>query len=137
MLSIKKNDPIKLNIPKFLCDDNPVSEELNKHPLTQLLNIYGFLCVIGRPGEGKTSLAISFITQKKPNIYRKTHHHILVMMPENSINSLKDNPFKKLPEDNIFNELNDSTISEVYNKIESYSHDDEKTIFFILRHHLG
>ena len=131
MLSIKKNDPIKLNIPKFLCDDNPVSEELNKHPLTQLLNIYGFLCVIGRPGEGKTSLAISFITQKKPNIYRKTHHHILVMMPENSINSLKDNPFKKLPEDNIFNELNDSTISEVYNKIESYSHDDEKTILFI------
>ena len=131
MLSIKKNDPIKLNIPKFLCDDNPVSEELNKHPLTQLLNIYGFLCVIGRAGEGKTSLAISFITQKKPNIYRKTHHHILVMMPENSINSLKDNPFKKLPEDNIFNELNDSTISEVYNKIESYSHDDEKTILFI------
>ena len=36
---------IKLNIPKFVCDDNPVSEHLNKHPLTQLLNIYGFLCV--------------------------------------------------------------------------------------------
>ena len=131
MLSIHKNPTIKLNIPKFVCDDNPVSEHLNKHPLTQLLNIYGFLCVIGRPASGKTSLAISFITQKNPNIYRKTHHHLLIMMPENSINSLKDNPFKKISEENIFNELTDSTITDVYNRIEAYSRDDEKTILLI------
>lgn len=130
-ITIQKNKEIKLHIPSFNCDDNPVSEKLNDHPLTKLLNIYGFLCIIGRPRQGKKSLAISFITQKKPNIYRKTHHHILIIMPENSINSLKDNPFKKLPEENIFNDLTDSTISEVYNKIESYSKDDEKTILFI------
>lgn len=130
-ITIQKNKEIKLHIPSFNCDDNPVCEKLNEHPLTKLLNIYGFLCIIGRPGQGKTSLAISFITQKKPNIYRKTHHHILIIMPENSINSLKDNPFKKLDSGNIYNDLTDSTISEVYNKIESYSKDDEKTILFI------
>ena len=131
MISIKKNPIIKLNIPKFECDENPVSKHLNTHPLTQLLNIYGFLCVIGRPGSGKTSLTISFITQKKPNIYRKTHHHLLVIMPENSINSLSDNPFKKLDPTNIYGDLTDATITEVYNKIVEFSKSDEKTILLI------
>lgn len=130
-ISIKKNPTIKLNIPKFQCDENPVSEHLNTHPLTQLLNIYGFLCVIGRPASGKTSLAISFITQKKPDIYRKTHHHLIVIMPENSINSLKDNPFKKIDPSNIYGDLTDEIIADVYSKISNFSKSDEKTILFI------
>ena len=131
MFSIKINKEIKLDIPHFNCDDNPVAAHLNEHPLTKFLNVYGFLCIIGRPGHGKTSLAISFICQKKNSIYRKTHHHVMVIMPENSISSLKKNPFKKLPEENIYNELNDATISSVYNKIDTYSKDEEKTILFI------
>ena len=131
MYSIKINPEIKLQIPKFNCDENAVGEHLNAHDLTKFLNVYGFLVLIGRPGFGKTSLAISFISQKKPDIYRKTHHHVLVMMPQNSIDSLAKNPFKKLPEDNIFHELNDATINEVYNKVAAFSKDDEKSILFI------
>ena len=131
MFKIKINPEIKLNIPKFNCDENAVGEHLNDHPLSKFLNVYGFLCIIGRPGFGKTSLAISFITQKKPNIYRKTHHHILVMMPQNSIDSLKKNPFAKLPPENIFNDLTDVTINSVYNKVSAFSKDGEKTILFI------
>lgn len=131
MYSIKKNPEIKLNIPKFNCDENAVGEHLNYHPLTKFLNVYAFTTIVGRPGFGKTSLAISLITQKNPKIYRKTHHHIIVMMPQNSIESLAVNPFKKLPEENIYNELNDSTITSVYNKIDSFSKDNEKTILFI------
>jgi hypothetical protein len=131
MITIKHNPAIKLNIPSFNCDDNPVSEVLNNHDLTKFLNVYGFLTIIGRPGFGKTSLAISFITQKKPKIYRKTHHHILIIMPQNLIDSLEKNPFRKLPEENIYNELTNSTICDVYNKVESYSHNDEKSILFI------
>ena len=131
MYSIKINPEIKLDIPVFNCDSNAVGEHLNDHPLTKFLNVYGFLCLIGRPGHGKTSFAISLITQKKPIFFRKTHHHILVMMPENSISSLKKNPFKKLPEENIYNDLTDATISSVYNKIETYSKDGEKTILFV------
>ena len=77
MISIQKNKPIKLKIPSFTCDNNPISEKLNEHPLTALLNVYGFLCVIGRPGSGKTSLAISFITDK--NVYKKTHNHVIIV----------------------------------------------------------
>jgi hypothetical protein len=130
-ISIVKNKEIKLDIPQFNCDENCVGEHLNSHPLLKLLNVYSFLCIIGRPGMGKTSLAIAFITQKTPKIYKKTHHHVLVCMPQNSINSLKKNPFKQLPEENFYHELTDESISDMYNKIDKYSKEDEKTILFI------
>ena len=131
MIKEIKNPELKFTIPKFLCDVDAVGEHLMSHPLTSLLNVYGFLCVIGRPGSGKTSLTISLITQKLPKIYRKTHHHVLILMPENSISSLKNNPFKVLPKENIYNELNDDTMMNIFDKIDSYSKNEEKTLLFI------
>ncbi len=131
MISINKNPEIKLDIPSFLCDGNAVGEHLNEHPLTSFLNCYGFLCVIGKPGQGKSSITISFITQKAPKIYRKTHHHVLILMPQNSINSMKNNPFKQLPEENFYEELNDASITDIYNKVDGWSAKDEKTLLFI------
>ena len=131
MIRIKKNDEIPLDIPQFSCDNDAVGTHMNEHSVTELMNVYGFLCVIGRPGSGKTSLTISLITQKNPKIYRKTHHHILVLMPQNSISSLKKNPFKVLPEENFYNELKESSITDIYNRIDSYSKDGEKTLLFI------
>ncbi len=71
------------------------------------------------------------MTQKNPKIYKKTHHHVLIMMPQNSINSLKNNPFKQLPEENFYDELNDATITSVYDKVNEWSAKDEKTLLFI------
>ena len=48
-------------------------------------------------------MTISLLIQANPKIYKKTHHHIIVLMPQDSINSLKKNPFKKL--ENIYNEI--------------------------------
>ena len=107
-----------------------MGEHLLDHPLTSLLNVYGFLCVIGRPGSGKTSLTISLITQKNPKIYRKTHHHVIILMPENSISSLKNNPFKVLAEENIYHDLTDGNLDAIYTKIDGYSKSDEKTLLF-------
>jgi len=131
MITIHKNKEIKLDIPKFSCDTNAVGDHLGEHPLTELLNVYGFLCLVGRPGFGKTSMAISLIAQKHPKIYRKTHHHILVLMPLNSIGSLKINPFGVLPPENIYGELNDDSISEIYDRIDEFSKNSEKTLLFI------
>ena len=130
-ITIKKNNEIKLDIPSFNCDNDAVGKHLNDHSLTALLNIYGFTCLIGKPGQGKTSFAIAMITQKTPKIYRKTHHHVLIIMPANSIGSLKKNPFKCLPDDNIYHELNDNTINQIYNRIDDASKNDEKTLLFI------
>ena len=130
-ITIKKNDEIKLDIPKILCDNDAVGSHLNDHPLTALLNVYGFTCLIGRPGSGKSSMAISLMTQKEPKIYRKSHHHVIVMMPANSIGSMKKNPFKCLPSENIYNELTDQSINQVFQNIDSASKEDEKTLLFI------
>ena len=129
-ITIKKNDEIKLDIPKFLCDNDAVGQHLNDHPLTELLNVYGFTCLIGRPGSGKSSMAISLMTQKEPKIYRKTSHHVIIMMPANSIGSLKKNPFKCLPSENIYNELTDQSINQVFQNIDIASKEDEKTLLF-------
>ena len=129
MIRIKKNEDIDLNIPKFLCDDNAVGEHLNNHDLTKLLNVFGFLCVVGRAGSGKTSLTISLITQSNPKIYKKTSHHVIVIMPQNSINSMTKNPFKGL--ENIYHEINNDVICEIYDKIDGWSKDDEKTLLYI------
>lgn len=131
MISIHKNPIIKLNIPNFSCDNDAVGSHLKNHPLTELLNVYGFLCVIGRPGSGKTSLTISLITQSNPKIYKKSHHHNIILMPANSIASLKKNPFKVLPEDNIYHELTDKNINDIYSRIEKYSEQNEKTLLYI------
>jgi len=131
MIKVHKNPVIKLDIPHFLCDTDAVGKHLNDHPLTSLLNVYGFLCVIGRPGSGKTSMTISLMTQSNPKIYKKTHHHMIILMPANSIASLKKNPFSCLPAENIYHELTDQTIHEIYNKIDGYSAKDEKTLLFI------
>jgi hypothetical protein len=130
-IQLLKNKKIKLDIPNFVCDENPIGEHLNNHPLTKLLNIFGFLVIVGKPSSGKTSFAVSLITNNKPKIYRKTHHHILIIMPTHSLASLKKNPFDKLPENNLISELNDDTIMQVYKRIEDYSEKNEKTLLFI------
>jgi hypothetical protein len=129
MIHIKKNKKIKLNIPSFSCDSNAVGEHLNSHPLLKLLNVYGFLALIGRPGSGKTSFSIAMMTQKENKIYRKTHHHLIVVMAENSIGSLNKNPFKGL--DYIYNELNEKSINEIHGLLDGFSKEGEKTILFI------
>jgi hypothetical protein len=130
-IKLKINKNIKLDIPQFNCDSNVLGDHLNDHPLTALLNSYAFTCVIGKPGQGKTSLAIALMTQKAPKIYKKTHHKILIMMPQNSINSLKKNPFECLPIENFYNELNEETIQDVYQKLETNTALELKTLLFI------
>lgn len=129
MIQIKKNKEIQLKIPKFSCDNNAVGDHLNSHELLQLLNVYGFLIVIGRPGSGKTSLTISLLTQSNPKIYKKTHHHIIIVMPSQSINSMHKNPFENL--ENIYNEITNEIIVEIYDKIDGWGKNDEKTILYI------
>jgi len=129
MIRIQKNKQIKINIPSFSCDDNAVGEHLDTHPLLKLLNVYGFLAVIGRPGSGKTSLTIALLTQTKPKIYRKTHHHIILFMPKNSIESLKKNPFKGL--EHIYHELTDENITSALAQIKGFSEKGEKTLLFL------
>ena len=94
-IEIKKNKELILDIPEFTCDNNPLGEHLNKYEILAHLNSFRFTAIIGKPGSGKTSLLISFLTGKgKKKVFRKVFDHIHLVMPKSSRESMKNNPFK-------------------------------------------
>ena len=99
-----------------------------------LKNLDGFKCtgIIGKPGSGKTSLLVSFLTGKKENrVFRKVFNNVIAVMPTSSRESMKDNIFKKHPEDKLYEELNNSTINEIYNKLKIASAEKETTLLIL------
>ena len=128
MIQIKKNKELKLERPIFTCDDG-INPNLNNYPMLSHFNKYNFTGVIGKPGSGKTSLIMSWLTSKK--IFKKMFHHVLVVMPSSSIHSMKKNPFKNHDEDKMFEELNLDTISTIYNKLEESSAEKHSTLLIL------
>ena len=129
---IINNKKLTMDIPEFSCDDNPIGEHLNKYPMLKHLNSYGFNALIGRPGSGKTSLMVAYLSNKGKNkIFRKCYNNILIVMPSHSIASMKKNIFKKHDPEKIYNELNISTINDIYSKLQSYSDEKENTLLIM------
>lgn len=127
-VSIKRNKPYKLSIPEFVCD-----YELKKSPPPQPFNLltkgYRFICIIGRPQSGKTSLLVSLFKDKR--LLKKTFNNVLLVAPEESMNSLKDghNVFKDLSEEKFFPSL--EHIDEIMEQIKYYRSQDEDTCLII------
>ena len=132
MLSIKKNKHIKLEIPEFSCDNNPIGEHLNKYDMLSHLNKYCCSGIIGKPGAGKTSFLISLLTGKKDKkIFRKCFNHVLLVMPSTSRHSMKKNIFEDHDEDKMYEELDLKTITNIYDKLVSASEDNENTLLIL------
>jgi GTPase SAR1 family protein len=128
---IENKEKIKLNLPKFTVDDNPIADGELPYPLS-LLDRYHAMAFIGRAGSGKTSMIVSMLQNKKPKIFRKRFENIIVIMPKSSRASLKNNIFdKNLSEDKLFNELDENIIDEIISKIEEASELGEKTLLIL------
>ena len=113
-----------LQMPSFNCDN-----ELGDIP--KPLPCYNFnMAFIGKPKSGKTSLAISLLTNKKPKIYNKVFDHVILVAPPNSIASLKKNPFENLVHK--YPELNYDTLETILDLCkDKYSIQDEQTLIFM------
>lgn len=126
-MPVVKHKKLSLKRPTFKCD-----EEINKHNTLypfKHLNKYFFLSLIGRSGSGKTSMLYSLLTNK--NILKKSYNHIVLFMPQESINSIDNDLFNDLEESNVFNELTPDDLYEVSDKIRDYSSEDENTLLII------
>jgi len=131
-ITLKKNKALKLSIPLFSCDDNPLGEHLNEYDMLAHLNCFGFTCLLGKPGSGKTSIVISWLTGKGKNkVFRKIFDNIILCMPESSRNSLKKNIFENHDPTKMFEELTIDSINNIYNMLLKNSKEKEKTLLIL------
>ena len=134
-IDLKKNDAMKLQIPEFSCDNSPLGEHLNKYDMLQHLNSFSFNAIIGKPGSGKTSLLMSFLSGKGDNkVFRKVFSNILLVMPETSRNSMKKNLFKDHPEEKLYEELfyeTEAGAKKIHDKIFCGNSEQAPTVFEI------
>ena len=114
----------KLKMPEFKVDE-PLSKNIDD-PLLSNMN-KSFCCgLVGKAGSGKTSLMISFI--QTPKYFKKVFNKIYVFMPNSSRNSMKNNIFSVLPEDQLFEGVSYEILSEVYDRLLESTENNHKSL---------
>lgn len=126
-ITIKKNDAPVLPKCEMICDGG-LHEKLNKYELTKFLNTHSTTLLIGGPGSGKTSLLYAWF--KSPKIFKKTFHNIYMFQPTHSRASMKDDLFAKIPEDQIYDELNCENLIDVVSRIKNEEKQYNNCIIF-------
>lgn len=115
-VTIIKNKAPKLNRPTFLVDGK-LDNKLDKYEVTKLLNKSSNILFLGPAGSGKTSMIISLLNT--PNLFHYVFHTIYLFMGKNSRDSIKGSFFdKQIPPEQIYDDLTEDTLSEVYEKIQ-------------------
>ena len=124
-MRLKINEKPPLKQIEFSCDA-PLNAKLDKYPLTKdFLNTFNTTAFVGTMGSGKSSLMINMLL----GFYKKCFEYIFVFMPATSRASLKNNIFEKhLPKSQLYEELNEHTIHEVYEKIKINSANGFKSL---------
>jgi len=131
-IEVKHNPKLDLNVPEFVCDSSPLGNHLNEYPMLRELNRYGFNGILGRPGSGKTSLLVSFLTGRgKKRILRRSFNSVILVMPTSSRDSMKQNPFAGHKKDKMFDELDYPTLEKIYNMLQASTAKDENTLLLL------
>ena len=122
---IEKPSNLKLTRPAVIIDI-PL-EPTPKLPLAQKS---GFCyAIVGRAGSGKTSTLLAMV--KSADAYKKRFHKIITVIPDSSLNSLKSNPLKDLPDNQKFDELTYSNLEEIIEQVESNREEDFLTLLLL------
>lgn len=116
MITIQQNDKPDLKHCEMNCDKG-LHKKLNEYELSKFMNNHATNLFIGRPGSGKTSLLYSFFKSKE--LFAKVFHNIFLFQPSHSRASMKDKLFDKLPQEQIYDELNYDTLSNVMDIIKN------------------
>lgn len=123
MISIKTNEKPSLPICRMNCDGG-LDDALNRFEVTKFLNKHQMTLLIGRPKSGKTSLLYAlFKGQRKNRILRGVYSSVYIFQPSNSRNSMTDNVFDLIPDDQKFDELTLANLEEVNERVTQDSAD--------------
>eukprot|EP00873_Tetraselmis_striata_P041137 jgi/Tetstr1/461401/TSEL_006513.t1 len=85
------------------------------------------MCIIGSAGSGKTSLAVNLLTSKQA--YKRAFHHVHVVMPPRSVESLKRNVFKS--HDKMYPELDYGTLDTIKGRVMESAEKKEYSLLFM------
>ena len=130
-INIIKNKKPNLKIPKFHVD-GILSNQLNDYPLTSLMNKSNFTLFLGKAGQGKSSLAISLLQNKKPKLFRGVYHNIFLFCPPNSRASIKNDFWEQhLPEEQIYDDLNVENLEQVYEQAQEDAKEGFKSLIIL------
>ena len=127
MLSLKINDKPDLTICKMNCDTG-LHKKLDQYELTKFMNGHHTNLLIGKPRSGKTSLLYSLF--KSPKLFKKVFQKIYLFQPSASRNSMVDNIFNVLPEEQKFDDLSFDNLNQVMAEIKEHDKDINTCIIF-------
>jgi hypothetical protein len=106
----------------------------DEDPLPEMLPQTGsFLwCIVGSAGSGKTSLLYSLVAGKrkdgKRQSYRKLFNHIYVVSPTIGKDSIKKDPFSKLPDEQIYRSLTLEALEELHEIVAANRKEKENSL---------
>jgi thymidine kinase len=113
---------------KMLCDEI-IDDKLTKYPMVRTcwsLNSFNVVC--GKMGQGKTSLTVSLLK----TVFKKCFETIYVVMPPSSRASIEKDIFKKeIKEDQLYDELTESYLMEIYEKLQANSSEGWNSLLII------
>ena len=117
----------KLKPPGMVCD-KPLHPKLDKYELTSYLNNHSTNLLLGKPKSGKSSLLWSMLKDKR--MLNKVFDNVYLFQPSHSRASIKNNIFKRHPEDKMFEGLNYEDLDEVIERIRGTDPKENNVIIF-------
>lgn len=87
-----------------------------------------FWLITGAGGSGKTNLLMGFFRSKA--LYRGKYHHVWLIVPQGSFNSLKKHPFRG--HDRVFHELTPSLLSDIYAQLVEIKENQESPEYSLI-----
>jgi Cdc6-like AAA superfamily ATPase len=124
-MKVISNERPKLKLPQFKVDGK-LAPHLDETPLLRLMNRHFTCAVMGKAGSGKTSLVQGLLATK--GYMRRVFDTILVFIPPNSLHSIKNSIFSKLPSNQIYDSLTREHLESAYKRAEDNAREEKTTL---------
>jgi hypothetical protein len=127
-MKIEQLNKPNLKKVKMNCDDI-IDDKMKKYPMIEdLFSRSSFNIIVGKMGQGKTSLLTNLIK----TVFKGCFSNIFVFIPENSRSSIDNDIYgRQLPPDTLYNDLNEDNLMEVYERLQEASSNGEFSLLVI------